>query len=181
MRIRKIIFLIPVVAGLLTSCLGAKRDLVYAAQEQKIDTYVTSQLAKDESYTVTYSGGATRLCTLEGTGDALTPGGTVSFYYAAYIFSGSAPTASYLLATNNETVAKQANLTLEESQLQLLTIDLDTCGFIQGLVDGLIGVQAGGEYEILFSGKYAYGSKSLGTIPANSALLYKVWIGGVSN
>jgi FKBP-type peptidyl-prolyl cis-trans isomerase len=52
---------------------------------------------------------------------------------------------------------------------------------IEGLRKGLIGVQPGEECEIVFSGKYGFGRKSFGMIPANSALLYKIWVVGVTN
>ena len=52
---------------------------------------------------------------------------------------------------------------------------------LDGLKNGLIGVQAGEECEILFTAKYGYGNRTFGIIPANSALLYKIWVIGVSN
>ena len=35
--------------------------------------------------------------------------------------------------------------------------------------------------EIIFSGKYGFGKKTFGIIPANSALLYKIWVHSISN
>ena len=52
---------------------------------------------------------------------------------------------------------------------------------LEGLRKGLEGVRAGEECEIMFSGKYGYGNKTFGIIPATSALLYKIWVVGVSN
>ena len=52
---------------------------------------------------------------------------------------------------------------------------------LEGLRDGLVGVRAGEECEILFTAKYGYGNKTFGIIPVNSALLYKIWVVGVSN
>ena len=43
------------------------------------------------------------------------------------------------------------------------------------------GVKAGEECEIIFSGKYGFGNDSFGIIPANSALLYKIWVISISN
>ena len=52
---------------------------------------------------------------------------------------------------------------------------------LEGLRDGLVGVRAGEECEILFTAKYGYGNRTFGIIPANSALLYRIWVVGVSN
>jgi FKBP-type peptidyl-prolyl cis-trans isomerase len=52
---------------------------------------------------------------------------------------------------------------------------------IQGLSDGLTGVKSGEHCQILFSGKYGYGKKPFGTIPANSAVLFEIWVEAVSN
>ena len=47
---------------------------------------------------------------------------------------------------------------------------------LEGLKMGLYGVQPEDEAFILFTGKYGYGSKEQGMIPARSALAYYVWI-----
>ena len=52
---------------------------------------------------------------------------------------------------------------------------------IEGLKNGLMGVKSGEECQILFSGKYGFGKKPFGIIPANSALLYEIWVVAVSN
>ena len=52
---------------------------------------------------------------------------------------------------------------------------------IPGLKDGLLGVKAGEECEILFSGKYGFGNENFGIIPANSAQLWTIWVVGVAN
>ena len=54
-------------------------------------------------------------------------------------------------------------------------------GMLEGLRNGLIGVKSGEMCEIAFSGKYGFGDEVFGTIPVNSALLYKIWVVGVSN
>ena len=51
---------------------------------------------------------------------------------------------------------------------------------LEGLRDGLVGVRAGEECEILFTAKYGYGNKTFGIIPVNSALLYKISVVAVS-
>ena len=38
-----------------------------------------------------------------------------------------------------------------------------------------------GGQGILFSGKFGFGNKMIGIIPANSALAYKIWVISISN
>ena len=72
----------------------------------------------------------------EGSGEELRQGGTVSFYYAGYIFSGSsAPTASNLFATNREETATESGWTLTSPDYGILTLTLDEDA---GLVEGLM-------------------------------------------
>ena len=53
--------------------------------------------------------------------------------------------------------------------------------FIEGLKNGLRGVRGGEHCQILFSGKYGFGNEEFGIIPANSALLYEIWVEAISN
>ncbi|MCF0174639.1 MAG: FKBP-type peptidyl-prolyl cis-trans isomerase [Bacteroidaceae bacterium] len=179
MKCRYIFIILSILA--LFSCKKAQLDLTYAAQEQKIDNYVKAQIEKDPSYTVSYYEGTTRLCTVAGEGEELKPGGTVSFFYSAYAFTGSTPSTTNLIATNDTLVAKQAGFILDEDQKKIITTDIPNKDFIKGLSSGLVGVQANGEYEIMFSGRLGYGNMKYGTVPVNSAMMYKVKIGGVSN
>ena len=61
-----------------------------------------------------------------------------------------------------------------------MTLTLDD-RLLDGLQRGLEGVRGQDECYILFSGKYAYGSRVQGTIPARSALVYHVWVNSISN
>ena len=92
------------------SCLKEKREATYNNQESKIDQYIsknkyftTTVAGKQEidSLRVVYNGGCSRLVTKEGIGEELKPNGTVSFYYAGYIFTGS----KSLFATNHQQTA----------------------------------------------------------------------------
>ena len=167
------------------SCMKEKREVTYTNQENKIDQYISSKMYVkngDETDTlrVVYNGGASRLVFQEGAGEQLKKGGTVSFYYAGYTFS-SGKSSSNLFATNHEETATSARWNLSDADYDLLTLELIDEELIQGLADGLYGVQSGEHCEILFSGKYAYGKKPFGTVPANSAVLFEIWVEGVSN
>ena len=60
-------------------------------------------------------------------------------------------------------------------------MELGTDPLLKGLENGLKGVRGGEECYILFSGKYAYGKKIVGTIPSKSALVYHVTVESITN
>lgn len=141
---------------------------------EKIDTSWTDTL------NVVRSGGANRLVLKEGEGEELERDGFVSFYYAGYKFTGSFSSGN-LFVTNHQATAEQSGWNLTDADYQIYEINLADAKLVQGLKDGLLGVKAGEECEILFSGKYGFGDEKFGIIPANSALLYKIWVVGVAN
>lgn len=174
-RISTLIFTVLLMA----SC-NKEAELLYTNQEGKIDTYITQLLTKNEEAEVVRNGGSNRVITKHGEGEALVPGGTISFYIAGYTFNGSLSSGN-LFYTNSETAATESKMTLTEQDFNIKTMILNENDFIEGLYNGLIGVKGGEECEILFSGKYGYKKKKNGIIPANSALLYKVWVESISN
>lgn len=178
-RIFRIIAAAIVLAGSL-SCQKEKLEVEYNKQEARISTYIESALAKNESYTTVNNGGANRLTTVQGTGEALKADGNLTFYYAGYLFNGSI-SPSGLFTTNHKVSADDAGWDLTDAEYEALTINLKDYKLIEGLRKGLEGVKAGEECEIIFSGKYGFGNDSFGIIPANSALLYKIWVISISN
>ena len=163
-----------------TSCMKEKLETTYNKQEDQISKYIDSALSRDESFSATRNNGSNRLTKVQGEGEALEADGTVTFYYAGYIFNGNV-TASNLFATNHEISAAEANWTITDGEFEPLTLNLKDNKLLPGLKDGLKGVKGGEECEIIFSGKYGFGNKTFGIIPANSALLYKIWVISVSN
>lgn len=171
------------------SCVKEKREATYNSQEDKIDKYITANMynkytedgeSKTDTLRVVYNGGSNRLVTKEGTGEELKSGGKISFYYAGYTFSGS-KSISNLFATNHEETATAAKWDLTDASYKLQVLDLSDSEIIEGLRKGLLGVRSGEECQILFSGKYGFGKKPLGIVPANSAILFEIWVQGVSN
>lgn len=138
------------------------------------DTTVTDTL------NVYYKGGSTRLVTKEGVDESVNENGTVAFYYAGYVFT-SGISNSGLFATNHKATAEAAGWTLRDDQDDIITVTLDNCSLVEGLRQGLVGAKASEECQIVFSGKLGFGKKAVGTVPANSAILYKVWVESVSN
>lgn len=188
------------------SCVKDKLEETYSRQETQIDTYLTKnrvvkrdsiqiiitpnaddptkndttkvKVEWEDTLDVVYNNGAARLIKTEGTGPELTENGAVSFYYAGYIFSSSPST---LFATNHRETAEGAKFELTDADYELIEADMTKARMIDGLRNGLIGVRSGEECEIVFSGKHGFGDEIFGTIPVNSALLYKIWVVGVSN
>jgi len=181
------------------SCVKEKQETIYKKQETQIDSYLTKNRTakrdstiinedgtkRDTSWTDTlniiYNNGSARLEKKKGSGPALSADGAVSFYYAGYIFKGSSVSASNLFATNHQQTAESSNFTVTDPDYSLLEVNMAEADMVEGLRNGLIGVRAGEECEILFTAKYGYGKRTFGIIPANSALLYKIWVVGVSN
>lgn len=160
-----------------SSCVKSKLEVTYNSQESKIESYIAS---KGDTYRSIRNGGANRLVLKEGEGEELEKDGFVSFYYAGYKFNGSFSAAN-LFVTNHQATAEQSGWNLTDADYQIYEINLGDAKLIPGLKDGLLGVRAGEECEILFSGKYGFGDEKFGIIPANSALLYKIWVVGVAN
>ncbi len=180
------------------SCVKEKLEVTYKKQETQIDSYLSKNntakrdstiinedgTTRDTSWTdtlrIVYNAGSARLVKKEGSGDGLTADGAVSFYYAGYIFKGSISAAN-LFATNHQATAESSNFKLTDPDYSLFEVNMGDTEMLEGLRNGLIGVRSGEECEIVFSAKYGYGNKTFGIIPVNSALLYKIWVVGVSN
>lgn len=180
MRSRFILIALALVAMFSSSCIKEKLEVTYNKQETQINTYIENSLKKDESYTTVNNGGSNRLTFVHGEGEELAADGNVTFYYAGYIFNGNV-SKSGMFATNREESAIDAGWELSDAEYEVLTVNLKESDLLPGLKQGLAGVKGGEECEIIFSGKYGFGRKPFGIIPANSALLYKIWVISVSN
>ncbi len=186
MKERRVIIAAAVIA-LLSSCDKQSVQSIYDRQETTISNFVEAQLKADPDATVTYNGGSVRI-TLHDTmykgvegADSLRAGGTVSFYYAGYTLSGTSLSSANMFATNWKEAAESAGWALsDESQFHIETLSLDD-DLIEGLRNGLVGVQNQDECIILFSGKYGFGAKKKGTVPPRSALAFHVWVNSFDN
>lgn len=169
-----------------SSCVKTQLETTYNKQEEQIDQYINKNMVVQndtggtDTLRVVRNEGANRLVVKEGTGEALTEKGSVSFYYAGYTFNGSI-SSSNMFVTNMLPIAEEAGWKVEDVDDDLYEADMNDAEFIEGLRKGLVGVRAGEECEILFSAKYGFGNKSLGIIPAKTALLYRIWVMGVTN
>ena len=152
-------------AIILISCTGQAVKTTYDNQEKRIDQFVSA----NQSMRAVYNGGSVRLVIAEGTGEEeLASDGVVSLYYAGNMFATNHPDLADTWKTSEDT-------------FEIETVKLGEDPLVEGLKNGLVGVKSGEECYIVFSGKYAYGQKAFGTIPANSPLIYHIWIDSISN
>lgn len=186
MRNRVSFIWLLVITAMMTSCIKEQLEATYNKQEDQIDQYITKNMVvkNDKGGTdtlrVVRNNGANRLILKEGIGDGLAADGYVSFYYAGYTFSGGV-SASNMFTTNRAATAEESGWNSEDIEDEIYEVSMQDAEFIEGLRKGLLGVKAGEECEILFSAKYGFGNKSLGIIPAKTALLYRIWVVGVTN
>lgn len=174
-------------AALLAGCMKQAVQSTYDKQETTISSFVDNIFKSDTTATVTYNHGTVRVTlhdTLSREGalaDSLRFGGTVSFYYAGYVLSGSSVSSSNMFATNRAQSASDAGWAVSDSTIfEIATIPVDD-SLIPGLRYGLEGVQGQDECYILFSGEYGWGRSAQGTIPAKSALAYHIWVNSIDN
>lgn len=168
-------------ALLLASCTKESVRNTYNKQEQNIESFINGQMQSNESARIVKNGGSIRLVIQEGEGEELGEDGIVSFLYAGYVLNSASINQSNLFATNNKEYAESIKWSVSDSTaFDIVTVRLRDADFVEGLQKGIKGVKAGEECYILFSGKYGYGSKAFGTIPANSALAYHVWVESLS-
>ena len=166
----------------ITSCDKSALELKYADQDKRIDQYIEGLIKQNnlDSTAIVRNGGSNRIVVKEGTGEALQDGGTISFYYAGYIFNGNI-SKNNLFYTNSSQTAIEAGWAEEGASYDVKTMTLDKKSMVEGLYNGLQGVRAGEECMIVFTGKYGFGKKQNGIIPANSALAYQIWVESISN
>lgn len=182
MKARSLIPALVIAAACLMSCTKQNREMMYSAQETKIEKFVDGQLKSNPSLRVEYNGGSVRVVLNEGQGVELNARGKAGILYAGYDFTSGSLNNSYLFTTNSMDFALSAKWDIsDDSVFEPLTVDLTDKGVIEGLRNGLEGVKEGEECYILFSGKHAFGKEKNGTIPANSPLAFRVWVQNVEN
>lgn len=183
MKVKHCIMALASVLLILAACSKESVKTLYSSQETRIESLVKSLISADTTglaHLVNHKG-CQRVILKQGIGDTLTASGTVSFYYAGFTLPSTTISISNMFDTNIFSFAKQANRdTTDLDKFQPVTRKLSEGKLVKGLKNGLIGVRAGEDCYVLFSGKYGFGSKGLGTIPANSALAYALHIVEVS-
>lgn len=180
---RNLVLAVIVACLAVFSCTKESIKTTYSNQEKYIETIVSNEVKADTTLRVEYKNGTSRIVFVEGPGtDSLAANGTVTFYYAGFEITSSRISTSTMFATNNADWAGEAKWEVSDSSVfEPVTIDLSSKDLVSGLKNGLRGVKPGEECLIMFSGKYGFGKKGLGTIPANSALAYYILVESISN
>ena len=164
------------------SCGKSTVESTYSKQDTKIESYINSQLKAESADTVYYNHGVARLVIKEGSGDKVSAKGLVKMNYGMYDFSNGSISNSTLVTTNDEELAAGANWTLSEGTIyEPVVISLSDDTVLEGLRYGLKGAQIGEECVVLVSGKHGYGKQKVGTIPANAALAFHIWVLDIEN
>lgn len=188
-----LISLIPLIAAILcTACTQQSLETTYSNQESRIDSFIENLMnSENPPVRVIHNNGSNRIVLGEyipaddtdmNYREELTESGSVSFYYAGYVFSGSTPSSNNLFATNNQDVAVAAGWELTNADYNILTLNMSDKGaLVEGLRNGMIGVRGQDTCYVVFSGKYGFGDKAVGIVPANSALIYQIWVESVNN
>ena len=177
------ILILSILAVFAASCSKQNLKTAWSTQESQIDSFIESLSTESDPdnpdalyvHDVIYNGGSSRVILREGTGDGLTEGGTVSFYYTGYVFEGSISASNMQTATENSWEVTDASY-----EVKTVRLSADD-GLVTGLHNGLEGVRAGEICYILFSGQYGFGKRAVGIIPGNSAILYQIRVESVSN
>ena len=182
MRTTLHILLGSLLAGIVLLSCSKETETLFGNQEKKIESYVQTLLKSSSDAFVCYQDGVTRVTvkrTAPETEDSLKTDGLAAIWYAGYTFTGSVNVSN--LFTTNYTEVTHTWAVSDSSIFKIATVRPSENELVEGLRRGLPGVKAGDECYILFSGKYGFGDRILGTIPANSALAYHIWVQSISN
>lgn len=173
--------LISLLAVLSLASCNQQLQTTYDSQDKKINSFIASQLSSGAAKRVYVNEGCSRLVLEEGEGpDSLSAEGKVTFRYAAYTFTGSL-SKNNLFDTNDEEIAASSGWNGIVTDTSARTLDLGTDKVMPGLRNGLYGVKKGQVCYIVFNGKYGFGSKPIGTVASNSALLYHIKVESIEN
>lgn len=153
-----------------------KEETSYETQLKDIRKYVEAQLASHPEYSVTEFTGVTRLTTVQGEGEGVNSDGLVKMYYTGSIFSVN---IGETFASNEpDNAGWQVS---GEDRKEPVVVDLSDKGLLKGLRRGLEGVKPGEVCYILFPSELGMGGKIAGTIPADSALAFKITVIDIEN
>ena len=186
MRKPALISALLLLGAALSGCTKQAIQLTYDKQEANIDKVVESVLKQDENATVEYPDGVVRIRLSASTSVESDPqlekGGKISFYYGGYTLPSTSISTSNLFATNLKDLADASGWSnVDESAFEQEEVVIGKGELVQGLERGLIGVRKGDNVLILFSGKYGWGNRPRGIVPARSALAWQIWVVDVTN
>ena len=114
---------------------------------------------------------------------AIKQGDEVTITFAAYVFTGSAPTLSSVYMTNDLSVINalgQAGLNTDYWEAEPLTIKIGQTNIIKGVATSLIGCREGDVVEAYMTLDAAYDNKVVGVVPKGSSVAWFYTIDSVN-
>lgn len=148
--------------GLLAACSEKKEQKAQAQPEQSKATQPKDQKMTENTAEkiITTPTGLQYVERAQGTGDVATKGKMVSVHYVGTLENG-----------------QKFDSSLDRGQP--IEFKLGVGQVIPGWDEGLEGVKVGGKRKLIIPSDLAYGPRKVGTIPANSTLIFEVELMGV--
>lgn len=144
----------------LLSCTAESIKESLLQQEKNIESYInTLKNNTDNPVDTVYNlNGVYRVVLEAGAGEGAAAGDSVVFAYEACLFS-SGKGAMYDAGDENGT--------------------LGSGSYFAGLETGLTGMLTGEHALVIFAGDKGYGNVAIGVVPANSPLIFEIWMSRV--
>lgn len=153
------------------SCAKEDKNIQIANQESMIDKYIQNL---GDKYQVVRNSGSNRVIVTPGTGtETLEKGDSLYYYYSGYIFVSSGK--GTIFVTNRAEDAAKFNIEPLPG-LGPAKIKFGEESMVSGLSNGLVGVKAGENCNIIFSAQYGYYDSVVGVVPSLSPLFYDIII-----
>ncbi|MCU0446517.1 MAG: FKBP-type peptidyl-prolyl cis-trans isomerase [Microscillaceae bacterium] len=140
-----------------------------AKKQKETDKKLIADYAQKKKIkpTITASG-LNYVITQEGSGETPKPNDVVKVNYVGKLLDGKVFDTSY------EKEAKAANVYNKSREYKPLEFPLGTGSVIRGWDEGIALLKKGGKATLIIPSEIAYGQQNLGTIPANSVLVFEV-------
>lgn len=171
MKIRRGILAL-VVAALAIACEAT--DEFAPKQRTQIETYLTRNkleytITSDSAYV--HLAGNKYLGADEVRGEGATTGSNVTFNFEAYTFSSAPATTPYY--TNKQEVAKKlTDLNTLYWDFEPRVTTLGSGNILNPLEEALEGSLRGDSLAVFMTSSIAYGESGMGTVPANTAVMF---------
>lgn len=171
MKVLKGVVIVAVVA-FFASCIAV--DVFSPKQRTQIESYLTKNqleyvITSDSAFV--HLAGNKYLAEGEARGEGAVVGNQVTFNFEAYTFSSSPATTPYY--TNKRYLAeKLTNLNTSYWNFEPREVILGGGEILNSLEEALEGSIAGDSLAVFLTSSIAYGESGMGTVPANTAVMF---------
>jgi FKBP-type peptidyl-prolyl cis-trans isomerase len=167
-----ILFGLTMILNLFISC---ERENPIEKQEERIESYVKTKMTKNPALKLLQDNSVRYLYQPGDITTSVSVGDSVYFYYAGTLVND---TLRYF-DTNIRELAEAMGLTIDNKNFSPLGVIVGNNNLLTGLSIGLQMVHPGDSGEIIFNSDMGFGEKANGIIPANSPLIFKIFITGI--